>query len=155
MLKADRVVSRDDIRFACTSTGEAGMALVFKTAGSGVGVGDTAGSVEVIANPSGKAFAGILMHEVVELDETRFHRNDQKIQHLKNERCQMLKEGRVTTDNISGSISSVPTNAYVTANGEFTATVDTNGGVAATPLAGQFESLKNENGFATIVINLP
>jgi hypothetical protein len=70
------------------------------------------------------------------------------------ERCNLLRKGRVTIDGIVGTPNPGDT-AYVTTNGNLTPTLSATGGLVATPKVGQFASIKDEEGFATVDLNLP
>lgn len=153
-LLGDRYEIETDISFKCANTGAAGVGVVVTTSGSGVNLGDSAGVVSVPTNPSGYVFAGILTHEVANIDETQFHRNWQKEQQLINERVCLGVKGRWSTNLITGT-PAVGDTAYLTTNGYFTPTVSATGGTVATPKAGKFRSIKDQNGYAEIEFNLP
>ncbi len=153
-LKADRVIIETDITLTCPVASPRGFGLVISTAGSGVALGDSAGAATLAANPSGSKFAGLLLNDVVSIDETRYHRNFHKQEQKTGERVTLLRKGRVTTDAISGTPTpGAP--AYLTTNGNFTPTKSTGGGLVATPGVGEFKSGLDENGFATIEVNVP
>jgi hypothetical protein len=66
----------------------------------------------------------------------------------------VIKKGVIYTDLTVGT----PTNgapAYLSSSGFYTPTQDANGGLVATPLVGQYEGIKDENGFVRIRIELP
>lgn len=155
-LKGDRVILETDITYSCASVASRGVTLVGKTAGSGVALGDSAGVADLVASPSGKKVLGILLNDVVNIDETRYHRNFHKDETKINERCTILKKGRVTTDKLAaGTTPGDGDTAYLTTNGELTPTVSTTGGIAATPKVGQFRGGKDEAGFVCVEVNLP
>lgn len=153
-LKGDRVIIETDITLTCESAASRGVILCHKTAGSGVALGDTAGQADLIAAPSGYKVAGLLLNDVVDIDETRYHRNWHKQEQKKSERCTLLRKGKVTTNALSGSPNAGDP-AYLTANGQVTPTKSTTGGLVATPPVGEFKSKKDENGYVTIELNLP
>jgi hypothetical protein len=153
-LKGDRIVIVDDISLTCESATARGVGLCYKTGGSGVALGDKAGQADLYANPSGQTPAGVLLNDVVNVDVTRYHMNFHKDETLISNRCVILKKGRITTDQISGT-PTVGNTAYLTTNGQFTPTVSSTGGLVATPKVGQFVGSKDEAGFACIDINLP
>lgn len=153
-IKGNRNEIETDITNRSTTVGTEGQGFVFITSGSGVTIGDSANAVGNVANPSGYAFAGILLHEIASIDESKFHRNFQKEQMLVGERCTLGKKGQWYTDQISGT----PTNgntAYLTTNCQFTPTVSATGGTVATPKCGKFMGAKDANGFVGIDFNLP
>lgn len=153
-LKGDRSILDDNITLTCESVAERGVTLVHKTAGSGVAIGATAGEADLVANPSGYKVAGMLYHDVVNIDETRYHRNFHKDETKVGERCRLITKGKLTTDKVTGTPTPGAT-AYLTTNGVLTPTLSTTGGLVATPKVGVFEGAKDENGFATVSLNLP
>lgn len=143
-----------DITKINVSAATRGVILCHYTSGSGAGIGDTAGSVSKSASASGAKVAGLLLNDQVSLDETLYERSRQKDVMLVNERCTLGRQGTWYTDEISGS-PAVGDTAYLTANGQVTPTMSATGGLVATPKVGQFSTIKNENGFAGLELNLP
>lgn len=153
-LKGDRVVVEVDPTMTCDVAVERGVALMVKTVGSGIVLGDSANAASCYLSPSGKKVAGILMQDVVSIDTTRYKQNFHKDEALKDNRVVLLKKGRLTTNMLTGTPTYGDT-AYVSTSGIFTPTVSATGGTAATPKAGIFISSKDESGYATIEFNLP
>lgn len=155
-LKADRRRNPDDvdIKRGCTTVAERGVITVYATAGSGAAVGLTAGFCEVATNPSGKFPHGMLLNDVVNIDETRYQRNFHKDEVKVNEPVAVARRGAFVTNMITGT-PTIGATAYLTANGYVTPTVSATGGTAATPKVGQFTSLKDENGYAEVEVSLP
>jgi hypothetical protein len=153
-LKGDRIVLESDITQTCLSATQRGVVLCYSASGSGVGQGASAGTSDLFANPSGQIVAGLLMNDVVNVDLTRYHLNFHKLETLIGMRVELLRKGRITTDQISGN-PSVGNTAYLTASGQLTPTVSSTGGLAATPKVGVFRTTKDENGFSSVDINLP
>jgi len=153
-LKGERVILETDITLTCESVASRGVVLVHKTSGSGAALGDTAGEADLVSNPSGYKVAGLLLNDVVDVDETRYHRNFHKDETKKGERCTLLKKGRVTTNKIIGT-PAVGDTAYLDSSGNLTPTAHSTGGLVAKPKVGQFVSIKDENGYATVDVNLP
>lgn len=143
-----------DISKINVSAATRGVMAMHYTSGSGVGRGDNAGQVHVPANPSGYKVAGLLLNDQVALDETIYHRNRQKDVMLTDERCTLGRKGTAYTNAISGT-PAVGDTAYVTTNCNFTPTLSATGGLVATPKAGVFVTIKDENGYAGIDFNLP
>lgn len=154
-LRGDRHIIETDITFVLDDVAEPGVGLCYETAGSGITLGDMSGGLQLAAAPSGLTFAGILLTNVVSLDETRYHRNWHKDEVTTGDKVTVLRKGWVVTNKISGSPTGKGDKAYLTTNGNFTPTVSSTGGVVATPYAGTFGSLKDEDGYAKISINLP
>jgi hypothetical protein len=153
-LKGERVILETDITLTCQSATNRGVVLCYKTSGSGVNLGESAGAADLMANPSGFVPAGLLLGDVVNIDLTRYHLNFHKDEVQVGMRVNLLRKGRVTIDGISGT-PAVGDTAYLTTNGNLTNTLSATGGLKATPKVGQFQSIKDENGFATVDINLP
>lgn len=153
-LKGNRVILETDITLTCPTATERGVVLCRTTPGSGVALGDLAGAADLLANPSGAAVAGLLLNDIVNVDVTRYHLNFHKDERLINQRMSLLKKGRVTTNKVTGAPTAGQT-AYVTASGVLTPTVSATGGVAATPKVGVFAGSLDENGYATVDVNLP
>jgi hypothetical protein len=151
-LKGERVVIETDITRTCESVAGRGIIVGGLTAGSGVALGASAGKGDVFA--SGMVPAGLLMNDVVNVDESRYHRNFHKDEMKIGERATLLRKGRVTTDQVTGT----PTDgaaAYATTNGQLTPTLSATGGLVATPKVGQFRGVKDEGGFVTVDVMLP
>lgn len=154
-LKGNRDIRHDDIRYTCSTAATRGVGMVVLTAGSGTIQGDTAGACDLVANPSGYKFAGLLLNDVVDVDQTRYKLNEHKDEVVLGGRVRLLRDGVVITNKLkSGDTPTDGELAYLTANGEFTKTVDANGGVVATPQAGIFRGLKDESGYIPIEINV-
>lgn len=155
-LKADREVFRESIRYTCETVAEASDILMVSTAGSGTLVGDRRPKASLVANPSGMKVAGMLMHNVVNIDETRYQRNPFNGERKVGEVCTLLQHGIMTVDNLkSGDAPTDGETAYVTANGELTKTMSATGGIVATPKAGAFRGAKDESGFICVEVALP
>lgn len=151
-LRPDRlVVEADGHSYTLSDVASKGVGLCFGTAGSGAVIGDTHGVVNLKADPSGFKFAGILLSDFVDNDETRHHGNWHKEEQEIGDVANILRKGWVYTDKVTGS-PTVGDKAYLTANGSFT---PTSLGAVATPYAGEFGGKKDEDGFVKININLP
>ena len=153
-LKGNRHIEATDITRTCTTVAERGVVAVQDATGSGVALGGSAGSVKVAANASGLAVVGLLLNDVVTLDETRYHRNFHKDTTQLNERVTLLRRGWVITDRIIGTPTFGAT-AYLDSSGFLTPTAHATGGVVAKPKVGMFGGTKDENGFVRVDINLP
>ena len=149
-LKGERTVIEQDISYSCSNVATRGVVLVLLTSGSGISLGDSAGIATLSTTSSGKVPLGILMNDVVSIDETLYHRNFHKDQTKTGERCTLLRKGNVTTDAYTGS-PTVGAPAYLTSNGTLT---PTNAGAAATPLVGKFESVPDADSYVKVSINL-
>lgn len=153
-LRPDRNTIETDITLTCDNVAERGVILVYGTNGSGVAIGDKASGATLAVSASGLKPAGLLINDVIVLDETRFHRNYHKDVKLVGERVTLGRKGRWVTDRITGTPNAGDT-AYLGASGFVTPTVSATGGVSATPKVGVFAGRKDENGFAALDVTLP
>lgn len=150
-LKGDRHIITTDITFTLSDVASKGQFVCYKTAGSGASMGLTRGAAQVAANPSGLVPLGLLLNDFVNIDETVRHRNYQKDEHVIGDPATVLRKGWVVTDKVIGS-PTVGQKAYLTSSGNVMAT---NQGLAATPLVGEFMSIKDESGFIRLMVELP
>lgn len=153
-LLGDRHILETDISYTLSDVAERGLIVMMDAAGSGVAIGDSAGTVQLATNPSGLIPAGLLLNDFVDIDQTIQHVNFDKDQMVIGNRATILRKGWVVSDQITGT-PTLGATAYVTANGQMTPTKSATGGTAATPPVGQFLSLLDENGFAKVEIKLP
>lgn len=154
-LKGHRQVVQDDITRTLDVAADPGVGVVLATAGSGHALGDSAGGYTVAANPSGYKFGGVLLTKVVNIDTTLYHMNFHKDESLLGDKVCVLKKGWVVTDKVTGSAPLDGDKAYLTANGVFTKTVSSTGGTVATPEAGRFEGVQDEDGYIKLEVNVP
>ncbi len=154
-LKGDRTIIETDITQTVASVASRGVVLCYATTGSGAALGDTAGGVDLYASASGKVVAGLLLNDVVNVDETRYHRNFHKLEQLITERSTLLRKGRVVTDQVANVTIVAGDTAYLTSNGQLTNAVSSTGGLVATPKVGKFASKRDQDGFAAVDVNLP
>jgi hypothetical protein len=152
-LKGDMRVIQDDISFFMNETASKGGCVSMSTAGSGVALDQTSALVTYAAAPSGKVPVGILVNEMVNIDQSRYSRNIYKDEVQQGGKVTLIKQGWVVTDMIeagdtptAGSVARLSHSGYLTS---------TSLGDAATPIVGRFDSTKDENGYAKLSINLP
>jgi len=155
-LKGNRNVIETDISMTCDVATERGVVLVSNTSaiGSGVALGDSRTSATLVLNPSGRAVTGMLMNDVVTLDQTRYQRNWHKDEMVVGEPVNQLRKGQVTTNKVTGTPTYGST-AYLTTSGVLTPTVSSTGGTVATPKVGMFAGKLDADGYAKVDINLP
>lgn len=153
-LKGPRHEIVTDISKTCSDVAERGLILVNNAAGSGVAEGDSAGSCKLSASSSGTKIHGMLLNDIVSVDETRFHRNFHKDEHVTGERCRVGRYGWWITNKYVGS----PTDgavAYLSSSGYLTPTLDPNGGLIATPKVGEFRGIPDANNYVKVEVALP
>lgn len=148
-LKSDRHELVTDISFFMNEVAERGGVVTFSTAGSGAAMDDAAALVTYSANPSGKVPLGILLNDMVNIDQTCQHINWHKNEVQKGGKVTILRNGWCVTDRVIGT-PTVGQTAYVVNSGYVTPTQAT--GASA---VGVFLSVKDNAGFAKVAVNLP
>lgn len=148
-LLKDRHELDTDISFFMNETATRGCVVCLSTGGSGVSMDNASAVATVAAEASGAKPLGILLNDVVNLDQTRQHINWHKNEVQQGGKVTILRKGWVVTNDISGAPTAGAT-AYVADSGKISATQD------GTALAiGQFLSSKDANGYAKVSVNLP
>lgn len=149
-LKPDRIEHLTDISFAMTAIAERGGVASFVVGSTGVGAAmDDAGAVvEYSAVATGARPAGVLLNDVVNIDQKRQHLNWHKDEVQLGDKVTLLRIGQVVTDQIDGDPVAGDA-AYVGPNG----TISTTGG-AGVARVGTFLSGKDSDAFAKVSINL-
>jgi hypothetical protein len=149
MLLANRHEFDTDISFFMNEVAERGFVVSVSTAGSGASMDNSSAVVTVAADASGAVPLGILLQDMVNVDQSRYTINKHKDEVNLGGKVAVLTKGFVTTDAISGTPSGGDT-AYLADSGYISATQET-GAVAI----GRFLSSKNADGFAKVSVNLP
>lgn len=155
-LKGDRLEAQTDISFFMNEVAERGGVAVYSTAGSGAALDQSLALVTYAANPSGKRAAGVLLNDMVNIDQTRQHINWHKNEVQKGGKVTLLKRGWVVTDRVAGT-PAVNDIAYCGPTGYFRPTQDA-ASIAnldlLNPKVGTFGSRKDEDGFAKVFVNI-
>lgn len=152
-LKIDRFEGITDISCFMNEVAERGGVAVYSTAGSGSAMDQSVQLVTYKANPSGAVPVGLLLGDMVNIDQTRQHKNFHKDEVQKGGKVTLLKDGWVTTNQIEVGNSPAGGNvAYLSNSGLLTAA---SLGRTATPAVGRFETSKDEEGYARVYIKLP
>lgn len=152
-LKGDRTETIQDISFFMNEVAERGGLVVMSTASSGVGL-DSATQLCTYTWSSGSYPVGILMQDMVNVDQTKYHINPYKDEAQKGSKVRILKDGWVTTNMIyPGSTPTAGGIAYVGHSG-YLAT-EQMGGDARNRAVGVFETTKDEDGYARVYVKLP
>ena len=109
-LKGDRqtVGPMMDISFFTSDTVlERGIFMTLNTAGSGVGMDQSAANVTAaFTSPSGRYVIGLLLQDVVNVDQTRQHINWHKTEGQTGGKVTLAKGGTWTTNMTSGTMTS-------------------------------------------------
>ena len=145
-LKGDRNELDTDISHFINIAAEKGQLVCVSTQGSGAAMDN---SLALATTSSGTNVPlGIILNDVVDIDQTRQHINWHKDEVQKGGKCTILTKGWVVTDQITGT----PTAGMV-------AYLNTAGTVGAqagdSVVVGRFLSTKDADGYAKVSINLP
>ncbi len=161
-LKGDRHEFETTIDFFCDDeSSERGGIASFSTAGSGAALDQSAALVTYSATQSGVKPVGVLLNDMVSIDQTRQHINFHKNEVQKGGKVTLLRKGWITTNMIDpGDTPAAGSRAYVGPSGLISTknSVPANGYASAHQRGmsiGEFGSLKDEDGYAKIYVNLP
>jgi len=162
-LKGDRYEGATDVSFFATAAATRGGVVSMSTSGSGVALDQGDAVVAYAAAASGSIPLGILLNDVVDIDQTRQHINFHKNEVQAGGKVTVLTNGWVVTSNVTavGTISA-GTPAYLGAAGVLTdqqaagATgASTHSKNVANPPVGTFLSKADEDSYYKVAINLP
>jgi hypothetical protein len=156
-LKGHRFVVHTDVSHFMNEVAErGGLAVHASTANaSGMAMDQGTNLVTYAANPSGLKVAGVLMNDMVNIDQTRQHINYHKDEVQKGGKVTILKIGEVLTNMVYPGVSpGVGDPAYVHHSGYVHNTVHATGGLVYTPLVGRFLTKKDEDGYAKLWVNI-
>jgi hypothetical protein len=148
-LKGDRHELDTDISFFLNETAEKGQVVSVSTQGSGAAMDNSSALATVAAEASGAVALGVLLNDMVNIDQTRQHINWHKDEVQKGGKVTILTKGFVVTDQISGNPTAGQV-AYLADSGLIAGTQD-----GTAPAIGRFLSTKDADGFAKVSINLP
>ena len=149
-LKGDRNVLETDISFFLNETAEKGQVLFHNTAGSGAAMDNSSALAKLTAEASGSIPLGVVLNDVVDIDQTRQHINWHKDEVQKGGKVTIMTKGTVVTDQISGTAPTVGQVAYAADNGKISAVQD------GTAIAiGRFLSVQDADSYAKVAVNLP
>ena len=149
-LKGDRNVLETDISFFLNETAEKGQVLFHNTAGSGAAMDNSSALAKLTAEASGSIPLGVVLNDVVDIDQTRQHINWHKDEVQKGGKVTIMTKGTVVTDQISGTAPTVGQVAYAADNGKISADQD------GTAIAmGRFLSVQDADSYAKVAVNLP
>lgn len=152
-LKTDRYEGVTDISFFMNEVAERGGVAVILTGGSGSAMDQGVALVTYSASPSGKRPQGLLMCDMVNIDQTRQHINYHKNETQKGGKVTLMKQGFAVTNMIEAGASPVAGNVAYLSNSGLLTSVSL--GRAATPAVGEFVTAKDEDGYAKVEILLP
>jgi len=148
-LKGDRHELDTEVTYFMNETASRGAVVSISTQGSGSAMDSSSAVATVAAEASGATPLGILLNDVVNIDQTRQHLNWHQDEVQQGGKVTILTKGFVVTDQISGTPTAGQT-AYVADSGKIAGTQD---GTAVA--IGRFLSTKDADGYAKVSINLP
>ena len=146
-LKGDRNVLETDISFFINVTAEKGQLLCVSTQGSGAAM-DNSSSLATTASGTNVPL-GIVLNDVVNIDQTRQHINWHKDEVQQGGKVTILTKGTVVTDQCTDPVTAGMV-AYLNTGG--TVGAQAHGESLA---VGRFLSTKDADGYAKVAINLP
>ena len=146
-LKGDRNVLETDISFFINVEAEKGELVHLSTGGSGAAM-DNSVALAVTATGNGAQPLGILLNDVVDIDQTRQHINWHKDEVQKGGKCTIMTKGTIVTDKVTGTPAAGAV-AYVNVDGTVGAI---SGGSSA---VGRFLSSVDSDGYIKVAVNLP
>lgn len=152
-LKGDRYIVTTRPDFFMDEVAERGGIAVASTIGSGAALDQARQLATYAANPSGLVPLGVLLHDMVNVDLTKYKLNQHRDEVQQGMKVAIMDRGWVRTNfNYPGTSWTAMSPAYLSSSGRVT---PTNAGLAATPLVGRFESTPDEDGYFKLNINLP
>lgn len=155
-LKGDRVEHMTDISHFLNEVAERGGCLVRSTSGSGAALDQSAALLTYKVNPTGMRPVGILLNDMVSIDQTRQNINYHKDEVQIGGKVTALRQGWVVTNMIephAAPSGNLP--AYLVGSGFLSTIPSSTGGIAQTPLVGEWGGQKDEDGYAKLYVNLP
>lgn len=153
-LKGHRFEGETTLRYFMNEVAEQGGIAVLSTAGSGAGMDQSANLVTYAASPSGKVPVGITLYDMVNKDLTRQEINRCKFETQKGGKMLLLKKGFVTTNMIYPNQTPAGGDKAYVANSGLITNVGPNS-LNAGRYIGEFETSKDEDGYAVVNVNLP
>ncbi len=148
-LKGDRHELDTEITYFMNETASRGQVVSISTQGSGAAMDSSSAVATVAAEASGAVALGVLLNDVVNIDQTRQHLNWHKDEVQQGGKVTVLTKGFVVTDQISGTPTAGQT-AYLADSGLIAGTQD-----GTAPAIGRFLSTKDADGYAKVSVNLP
>lgn len=152
-LKPDRIESHTDISFFMNEVAERGVIVVHDRTTSGLGASmddaDNVVKLPDVANGSGEYPAGLLLNDVVNIDQTRQHINWHKDEMQVGGKVTLLRQGQVVTNKVASGVTPAPGDkAYFTTAGELETTATNSTQV------GRFLSSLDADGYVKVEINI-
>ena len=167
-LKGDRYEAMTDISFNMNEVAVRGGVACISTVGSGAAMDQSAALCTYGAIASGLQPLGILMNDMVNIDQTRQHINWYKDEMQQGSKVRLLQKGYVVTNMIdpgvtitAGDPAYVGPSGYIRNTGGFGSVNGAGTAISGTgapsygALIGRFLSLKDEDGYAKVAVDVP
>lgn len=155
-LKGDRYEVVQDISFFMNEVATRGGIASFSTAGSGAALDQSSALATYSATTSGIIPIGMLMNDMVNIDQTRQHINWHKDEMQKGQKVRLMLEGWAVTNFVyPGTTPTAGQSAYLAHSGYITNSDIVGTSNPENPLVGRFMSTKDEDGYAKVYIKLP
>lgn len=153
-IRADREIVSTESRYFLNEVAEKGVVVSVSTAGSGVGMDNTRNVATVAASSSGSKPLGVLLTTFVNVDQSRFPINWHKDEANLGDKASILTKGWVVTNKITGSATAgdkavLSSSGYVAVKAAPSTYNET-----ANPVIGRFRTASDENGYATLLVDL-
>lgn len=152
-LKPDRHEFDTDISYFMNEVATRGGIVALSSGGSGAAMDQSQALVTYDATPSGSTPVGLLLNDMVNIDLTRQQLNPYKNEVQKGSKVTLLRKGYVVTNMIEGDNPSAGDPVYVAHSGNVSKTDIVGDGTM--PVIGEFQSSKDQDGYAKVAINLP
>jgi len=155
-LKGDRYEVVQDISFFMNEVATRGGIACISTAGSGAALDQSAALATYSATISGAIPLGMLMCDMVDIDQTRQHINWHKDEVQKGQKVRLMLEGWAVTNMIYPGVTPTAGQTAYLAHSGYISTSDIVG--ASNPeesKVGRFMSTKDEDGYAKVYVKLP
>lgn len=150
-LKPDRDLHLvDDISYFMNEVATRGGMTSLSTVGSGIALDQSVNLVTYVAEPSGVTPIGLLVGDMVNIDQTRNHINGHKDETQQGGKVRVIRKGWLTTNSVVGTPTLGGT-AYLGPSGNFVVDNPT----ANHPPVGQFLSTLDEDGYCKVYVDLP
>lgn len=155
-LKGDRIEPNafTDLHFFMNEVAERGGVVSVSTGASGASLDNSLALATYKANSSGGLPLGVLVNDMVSIDQTRQHINFYRDEVQIGGKVCLLRKGQVLTNMVTGTPSAgqfaiLSSSGTVAASATF-ATLN----LVATPVVGQWLSAKDADGYAVLSVDL-
>lgn len=155
-LKGDRYEVVQDISFFMNEVAARGGIACISTAGSGAALDQSGALATYSATISGAIPLGMLMNDMVNIDQTRQHINWHKDEVQKGQKVRLMFEGWAVTNMIyPGVTPTAGQSAYLAHSGYITNADIVGVSNPENTLVGRFLSTKDEDGYAKVYVKMP